>query len=90
MAEAGGFEPPRDDSLAVFKTGAFGRSATPPWADDPIRAVGGVQRGASVCHVVQPDGSTNGSNAAIAYSPSFYTERGGHRPKSCTTRQPAL
>jgi site-specific DNA recombinase len=31
MAEAEGFEPPDPCGSPVFKTGAFGRSATPPW-----------------------------------------------------------
>jgi hypothetical protein len=30
MAEAGGFEPPVGHPTLVFKTSAFGRSATPP------------------------------------------------------------
>ena len=30
MAEAGGFEPPVGYPTLVFKTSAFGRSATPP------------------------------------------------------------
>ncbi len=38
MAEAGGFEPPRACALAVFKTAAIGRSATPPSAGEPICA----------------------------------------------------
>ena len=82
MAEAGGFEPPVTCATPVFKTGAFGRSATPPFVPDPIRQVPGVQRDACECHQVTPDGSTFGSNAALPLF-GFLVWRTSGGPEQC-------
>jgi hypothetical protein len=47
MAEAGGFEPPVACATLVFKTSAFGRSATPPLATT-------LSAGFSGCKAVAP------------------------------------
>ncbi len=48
LAEAEGFEPPVGCPTAVFKTAAFGRSATPPEVRVPVGGGAGEGRGAEV------------------------------------------
>ena len=101
LAEAGGFEPPVACTTPVFKTGAFGRSATPPWSVGERNAGPGRSANGSGVLAARPAAGTSGPGGAagggggmaapggasgdLGPSPAVVATSGGKAPPSCGT-----